>query len=33
MTTKDKEFGKTLIIFEPDDRIREDFEKHIPRQW
>ncbi len=33
MTTKDKEYGKTLIIFEPEDRIREDFEKRIPRQW
>ncbi|MBQ2881018.1 MAG: hypothetical protein IJE40_02000 [Clostridia bacterium] len=33
MTTKDKEFGKTLVIFEPEDRIREDFERYIPKQW
>jgi len=33
MTTNNKEFGKTLIIFEPEDRIREDFEKRIPKQW
>ena len=33
MTTNNKEFGKTLIVFEPEDRIREDFEKRIPKQW
>lgn len=33
MTTKHKEFGKTLVIFEPDDRIREDLERYIPKQW
>ncbi len=33
MTTKHKEFGKTLIIFEPEERIREDLERYIPKQW
>lgn len=33
MTTKHKEFGKTLVIFEPEDRIREDLERYIPKQW
>ncbi len=33
MTTKHREFGKTLVIFEPEDRIREDLERYIPKQW
>lgn len=33
IVTKHKEFGKTLVIFEPDERIRSDFERHIPKQW
>lgn len=30
---KHKTHGKTLIVFEPEDKIREDMEKYIPRQW
>lgn len=33
LVTKHKEFGKTLVVFEPEDRIREDFERNIPRHW
>lgn len=28
-----KEFGKTLVIFEPEEKIRQDFEKRIQKQW